>query len=697
MNRHSEAVPLANGRIDQLMFGLFLFVDSVCLSISSSFSSISKSADPPIFLIQAGFHIFKKAMKHLPLLLLLLLSFTAFSQTLDPLWLKQLASSQSGGGISNDEEVRIVKADTEGNIYVAGLMQSNGFIDTVTLTPIITGQPSYLAKFNCAGELLWSKQFGRDIGGSNANSIVEMDSIIGITLPFSSQLFDTFFIDRDTFLNDLNAGGGNVFVKYNLEGDYISHWGNNLSYRRGQFPNFTRFIYETDGGFCLDYSGQAYGVSFANDSGIVEGIQIPDTGTYLTKLTPSCRLDTIVLLTKIPLDIIKTEFFGPDELIIRFRSSPLPQIFGSDTFTSGGTNFIAKIDTLGNFIWANNSSNNFLLTVTKSKELYGYGGGQVQYDFLGLPRQSNGAYIGKIDPDSGKALWLTESILTGVSVGALAANQKSDGSIVWGGGVTGQSIFGPDTIQSYSNTDIWLSELTPGGQYKWTDVIVGRPSSSIERVYDIALDPADNIYFGGYFEGRFEYPSDTIFKWGGISDGFFAKLGAPGCFVCPTAIAQFSSIDSFLKVEFDASGSLEADSFFWDFDDGMSDTGLTPIHYFSMDGTYNVCLIAKSDCDADTICQMITVADSMVGINDLGFLELSVYPNPSRDGVFTVRTEPGLDGQMEVFDLSGREIYTARLSVGGQSSFTLSSSGVYLLRVETSDGTRLVRVVKLTD
>ena len=447
----------------------------------------------------------------------------------------------------------------------------------------------------------------------------------------------------------------------------------------------------------LIHLGQIYSIGTTNDTGLIEGILIPDTGTYLTKLTPEGSLDTVLLITKVPIGAEKIEFLRPNELIIQFLSPPLPQVYGNDTFTSGGVNFLAKIDTLGNFIWVKNTRNPFRMQKQADGNVLGLGGNQTQYDFFGIPKQSNGSFIAKIDTDSCKSIWITESSLNGNSVGGSAASEKSDGSIVWGGLIVGQSIFGQDTVESFGQSDIWVSELTSSGVYKWTDYLLGTPISAINRLQGIAVDPADNIYFGGYFEGTLVYPSDTVSKRGGVSDGFFAKLGTPGCFVCPTTVAQFSSIDSFLKVEFDASGSLEADSFFWDFDDGSSDTGFTPVHYFSMDGTYNVCLIAKSDCDADTICQMITVADSVIGINELNSLEVSVYPNPSRDGVFTVRTEPGLEGEIEVFDLSGREVYSARMSASGRSSFTLSSSGVYLLRVETIDGTRLVRVVKLTD
>ena len=94
----------------------------------------------------------------------------------------------------------------------------------------------------------------------------------------------------------------------------------------------------------------------------------------------------------------------------------------------------------------------------------------------------------------------------------------------------------------------------------------------------------------------------------------------------------------------------------------------------------------------DSGCQFTQIESIEPSIFDL-----LLYPNPSSSGQFTLRTEPGLEGEIEVFDLSGREVYSARLSVEGRSSFTLAGAvGIYILKVETEAGT-VMRLLKLTD
>jgi hypothetical protein len=636
-------------------------------------------------------------IRFLSLLLLVSWAFcqTSFGQTLDPLWLKQIASAQSGGGISFDESVDLIETDSEGNVYVAGFMQVNGQVDTTATNSMPGNSFTYLAKFNCNGEYQWHKQFGNNAGGGSPISLEVVDTFLNLCVGYGSGPGNPYKIDDDTTIIDSpTSGGGGLFIVYSISGNFLWEWGAGNDYLRGVFPNITFFSYDNQGGLTYDQTNSWYGFSYSTDTGFVGNIPITDTGTFLTKIDNLGNLDSLYMIYPKRMTINKIKFLKQNRILIHFGTS-LPFYTDSDTFVSGGGNFLAVIDTLGNFYWANNTSNGFRVKVSEKNNIFVFGGGSPNYEVFGIPRTETGGFLAQINKETGDSDWLTESKQLGVSVGATACNQLSNGNIILGGSIVGEAIFGTDTIQSYSNTDIWIQELDSTGSHISVDLIVGRPSSSIERVYDIAADLADNIYFGGYFEGRFEYPSDTVFKRGGVSDGFFAKLGSPGCFVCPTTIAHFSSVDSFLKVNFDASASLEADSFFWDFDDGSTDTGVSPTHSFSMGGSYNACLIAKSDCDADTICQVITVADSMVGINDLNSLELSVYPNPSRDGVFTVRTEAGLDGEIVVYDLLGKLVLTQSISQEGKTILEIPTVlGTYFmeLRAKTKSKTEKIQI-----
>jgi PKD repeat protein len=77
---------------------------------------------------------------------------------------------------------------------------------------------------------------------------------------------------------------------------------------------------------------------------------------------------------------------------------------------------------------------------------------------------------------------------------------------------------------------------------------------------------------------------------------------------CPTVAAAFTESTNGLAVNF-TDASTNNDAWLWDFGDGNTSTAQNPTHTYATDGTYTVCLIAASNCDADTVCTTITVTN----------------------------------------------------------------------------------------
>jgi len=72
-------------------------------------------------------------------------------------------------------------------------------------------------------------------------------------------------------------------------------------------------------------------------------------------------------------------------------------------------------------------------------------------------------------------------------------------------------------------------------------------------------------------------------------------------------VADFSFSDTGLAISF-ANLSVNADSYYWDFGDGNTDTTQTPIHIYSdSTATYNVCLTASNSCGINTFCDSVNI------------------------------------------------------------------------------------------
>ncbi len=100
-------------------------------------------------------------------------------------------------------------------------------------------------------------------------------------------------------------------------------------------------------------------------------------------------------------------------------------------------------------------------------------------------------------------------------------------------------------------------------------------------------------------------------SWGNNEDFGFPNtylLSANFGPYCPQVTADYTQTANDLVVNF-TDASTNMDAWAWDFGDGNTSTMQNPTHTYATGGTYTVCLIAASSCDADTICTSVTVND----------------------------------------------------------------------------------------
>jgi PKD repeat protein len=168
----------------------------------------------------------------------------------------------------------------------------------------------------------------------------------------------------------------------------------------------------------------------------------------------------------------------------------------------------------------------------------------------------------------------------------------------------------------------------------------------------------------------------TIYNGGVMNAAFTSSLNPP------------TMVD--LTVDFDASSSVNATSYDWDFGDGTTGTGVTTSHTYAANGTYNVLLTITGACGVDTITEVVTIAG--IGLEEtlLG-QTLNVFPNPN-NGKFRVEFQvEGLKNvELRVSTLLGQEIYANKpgnVSGDYREEIDLSNqaTGVYVLQIITDD------------
>ncbi len=141
-------------------------------------------------------------------------------------------------------------------------------------------------------------------------------------------------------------------------------------------------------------------------------------------------------------------------------------------------------------------------------------------------------------------------------------------------------------------------------------------------------------------------------------------------------------------------GSVDADSFVWDFGDGETSDEKSPTHSYTQGGEYTVTLTAVNGCGFSTLSATVTIVVSGTADRRDG-LSMAVYPNPAGSRCQVVvqgdRAEPV---EVRVTDLLGRTMYRGSGRLAGTLTFAVPvedlASGSYLVEVRAGGTRRLV-------
>ncbi len=108
-------------------------------------------------------------------------------------------------------------------------------------------------------------------------------------------------------------------------------------------------------------------------------------------------------------------------------------------------------------------------------------------------------------------------------------------------------------------------------------------------------------------------------------------------------------------------------------------------------GTYSVTITDANGCVG---MESATVA-SFVGLNELSLVDITVYPNPSADGIFNFEVVNGSLTQVKIMDVSGRVINTFSTTTNlGSVDLSSKAKGTYYIEFTSHSTSSTVRVIK---
>lgn len=423
-------------------------------------------------------------------------------------WTKKLGSVL-------DEDIYDVAVDAQGNIVVVG--HFSGMVDFGggTFTTPNGNSDIFVAKYDAAGNHLWSKQYGAN-GIDSARSVaVHSTGYILVTGSFQSTVdfgggpFSSVGGSHDIFVLALSSDGGHLLsqafggtggdegsaVSFDATGNavVVGHMTGTIDFGNGPLTSAGG-----DDGFIAKFSSfgatlwsKRFGDANAQN---LRDVAVDAAGNiYITG-----------------------SFAGAVD-------------FGGGTTTSLGStdSMLVKYSSTGAHVWTRqlgglNAQNGASITLDSlgNPIVTGYIQGSVDFGLGALTSAGLGdIFVAKYNSNN-VAQWAK---IFGDANDQTAMGIKTDGqnNVIVVGRMTGAVDFGGGTTTAAGLNDLFVAKFAPGGAHTWSRRI-GDPLEQMARA--VAVDSANNIFAVGRFQGMVDFGSGMVTSAGG-TDGFIVKYG----------------------------------------------------------------------------------------------------------------------------------------------------------------------------
>ena len=650
-----------------------------------------------------------KPKKVLLVLVMLLFSIITINAQQTWQWGRNGGGSMPTGSGSGDNDILDMKSDMHGNMFILALVTNTNARFMGDTFVVYGSNDLLLYKIDCNGNKIWKKQIG-DTGGDDGtfNPALQIDQNENVYVIGYAYIISThgFRVDTDTlFTPTIGRYFSSYIVKYDKDGNYKSFKTNETFAVTNFITYLTSYMGDDNNLYILtmtrgnilslsDTINLHFNLLKYNSNLILQSIHgVTDSGVINTWSITGDEKGNLCLAGY-------TSYVGPSSKIT---------ILGGHQVGPSKT-FVCKFDTSGVLKWIklNDDYQTAIRAITYNKNnglIYACGSGGAYntpgdtgtrygsfhllnpITFLGFKR--GGAPIVISFDTSG-------NVVSGNIVGmhyvstAYAIDVSNIDHVVIGGIAVGHTSIGGDTFNP-NGQDAFYAELNSSLQFIGGTTLNG--DGFYDAITQVAYDERGNIYVGGYMASTMNLPGDTLYRTGGgLSDLFIAKYGVPVC-TCPYAVSGFNdAFVSNLNYTY-TSSALNADSIWWDFGDGNTQSGgTTANHTYATAGNYIVCQHVSNDCSLDEYCKSVSV---VLGINDVkeSFTAI-IYPNPATTSIHIHIQDGDLPANSEyvLFDMSGREVLSGKIT-GNDTSVMLPnaiSNGVYLLQVNDENGSMLM-------
>jgi hypothetical protein len=389
----------------------------------------------------------------------------------EQVWVRQF------GGPANDYSVRVA-ADGGGNTYVAGFTGGGLFGPSAGFNDV------FLAKYEPAGNQIWTRQFGSAADDSGSDAAVDSEGNVYLVGTTRGSLFGTSAGFADVFLAKYDSAGNQIWTRqFGSAGD------------------------DSGSGVAVDSAGNVYVVGGTLGGGTMGRVFLARYDAAGNQIwTRQLESSGGVSSNGVAVDSAGNVYLG---------GSTGGSLFGPIAGVNDA--FLARYDAAGNQVWGRQFgtvANDTGYEVAVDSEGNVYLAGSTLGSLFGPSAGSYDAFLTKYD-SAGSQVWGRQFGTASLDFGVGAAVDNAGNAYL--AGTTEGSPFRPNA----GLTDTFLVRYNAAGNQVWGHQL---GTSGYDEDGGVAVDSAGFVYITGWTEGGLGGPN------AGFADVFLAKYGARMCY-----------------------------------------------------------------------------------------------------------------------------------------------------------------------
>ncbi|MCB9196508.1 MAG: SBBP repeat-containing protein [Flavobacteriales bacterium] len=526
-----------------------------------------------------------------------------------------------------------------------------------------------------AQQLEWAKSFGGSEYEEGYGIVVDQNGNVFTTGYF----YDYVDFDPDTTTYELTTVNGNynTFInKLDSEGNFLGV----ISFEGGDNEP-SDIILDTDDNLYI--TGYFYDTVDFNPGSGINKMGVASSGAYIVKLDVDgnflwCKMfdssyGVALALTSEGSIIISGTYTNTVDFDPGVGVFELTAVGSKDIF-------VAKLDSLGNFIWARSIGGTSYeesmgVAVNASNDVYltGYFYTTVDFDpSAGIYElTSNGladAFLVKLNED-GYLIWAE-------SLGGVGNDQirdigiDSNEDVYLCGNFSNTLVLDQGssltTLNSNGYTDAIIVKCNATGDFIWAKSIGG---TDYDDAYSIDIDPLDNVIVSGSFVGNIDMNpgiNEEEVTSNGSDDVFLIALNSLGVFQWGASFGGIWSDVSYALTT-DAEGNIYTTGYFE-----------SPSANFNFDPFISELI---NSGEIDVFVQKIS-PDYHLGTDLDLTVDFNLYPNPAEDHVILNLNQFNEEVKITIFNALGELVHFQEVYSGIITITTDFPAGVYLVGVE---------------